>query len=103
MFGMTEKEFWEDDPQLYWSYQTFYLKKKKMEIEENNYNAWLQGIYVLSALNQSLSNSFSKNRNTEIYPKKPFDFNKVQEENKKLDKKEKEKLMVEDFNRWARI
>lgn len=102
MFGMTEKEFWEDDPQLYWSYQTFYLKKKKMDIEENNYNAWLQGIYVLSALNQSLSNSFSKKRN-KIYPEKPLEFGKEKEEVKKLSKKEKEQLMVNDFNKWARI
>ena len=103
MFGMTEKEFWEDDPQLYWSYQTFYLKKKKMDIEEHNYNAWLEGIYVLSALNQSLSNSFSKKRNNEIYPKKPLEFGKETEEVKKLSKKEKEQLMVNDFNKWARI
>ena len=103
MFGMTEKEFWEDDPQLYWSYQTFYLKKKEMEIEENNYNAWLQGIYVLSALNQSLSGVFGKGKGTKIYPEKPLNFNEVKEEAKKLNKKEKEDLMIEDFNRWARI
>lgn len=104
MFGMTEKEFWEDDPQLYWSYQTFYLKKKEMEIEENNYNAWLQGIYVLSALNQSLTNSFSKNRNNKIYPNKPIDFKSKNEESKThLTKEDKEKMMVNDFNKWARI
>lgn len=103
MFGMTEKEFWEDDPQLYWSYQTFYLKKKKMDIEENNYNAWLQGIYVLSALNQSLANNFSKKRKNDIYPKKPLSFDEDKKETKNLNKKEKEELMVKDFNKWARI
>ena len=103
MFGMTEKEFWEDDPQLYWSYQTFYLKKKEIEIEENNYNAWLQGIYVLSALNQSLSNSFGKKRNNNIYPQNPIDFKSKENDKKVLTKKDKEKLMVEDFNKWARM
>lgn len=107
MFGMTEKEFWKDDPQLYWSYQTFYLKKKEIDLEESNYNMWLQGIYILSALNQSLSNSFSKKRNNKIYPEKPFDFsgsdkNKVSKEVKSLSKKEKEQLMIDDFNKWAR-
>lgn len=107
MFGMTEKEFWEDDPQLYWSYQTFYLKKKEIDLEESNYNMWLQGIYILSALNQSLSNSFGKKRNNKIYPEKPFDFNssdknKVSKEVKNLSKKEKEQLMIDDFNKWAR-
>ena len=74
-----------------------------MEIEEHNYNAWLEGIYTLSALNQSLSNSFSKKRNNKIYPEKPLDFNKTKEQKTKLNKKEKEDLMVEDFNKWARI
>ena len=103
MFGMTEKEFWEDDPQLYWSYQTFYLKKKKDEIEQFNDNAWLQGIYVLSALKQSLNDAFSKSVAKNIYPEKPLDFNKKHEEIKKLTKKEQEQICVEEFNSWARM
>ena len=81
----------------------FHFTKKEIEIEENNYNAWLQGIYVLSALNQSLSNSFGKKRNNKIYPQNPIDLKSKDNDKKVLTKKDKEKLMVEDFNKWARI
>ena len=104
MFGMSDKEFWEDDPQLYWAYQTFYLKSKEVEIEQENYNAWLQGIYVLSALNQSLSGVFGKKgQKKDIYPKVPFDFNQIKNEKQNLTKEEKETKYVNDFNAWARI
>lgn len=104
MFGMSDREFWEDDPQLYWAYQTFYLKSKKDEIEQQNYNAWLQGIYVLSALNQSLSGVFGKKgQKKDIYPKQPIDFNKNIDNKKVLTKEEKEKNLVNEFNAWARL
>ena len=103
MFGMSEKEFWDDDPQLYWSYQTFYLKKKEFDIEQLNYNAWLSGIYTLLALNQSLSNTFGKKgQQKEIYPQEPIKFDK---HDKKIiyTKEEKEINYVQEFNSWARL
>lgn len=104
MFGMSDKEFWDDDPQLYWAYQTFYLKSKEMEIEQINYNAWLQGIYVLSALNQSLSGVFGKKgQKKDIFPKEPIDFKKLVKEQRILTKEEKDKQIANDFNAWARI
>lgn len=104
MFGMSDKEFWEDDPQLYWSYQTFYLKQKKDEIEQMNYNAWLSGIYTLSALNQSLSGIFGKKgQSKDIYPKKPIEFNKELEKQVSYSQEEKEALFVQEFNSWARL
>ena len=104
MFGMSEKEFWEDDPQLYWAYQTFYFKKKQSDLEQMNYNTWLQGIYVLSALNQSLSGVFGKKgQKNDIYPKEPISFNNKVDEKKEFTKEEKEKIYVDSFNAWARI
>lgn len=104
MFGMSEKEFWEDDPQLYWAYQTFYLRQKKDEIEQLNYNAWLQGIYTLSALNQSLSGVFGKKgQKADIYPKKPIEFKQELEKQVKYSQEEKEALYVQEFNSWARL
>lgn len=104
MFGMSDKEFWEDDPQLYWAYQTFYLKSKEVEIEQINYNAWLQGIYTLSALNQSLSGMFGKKgQKKDIYPKKPIDFNENKIDTKNMSKEEKESNIIQNFNSWARI
>ena len=104
MFGMSEKEFWEDDPQLYWAYQTFYLRKKKDEIEQLNYNAWLSGIYTLSALNQSLSGIFGKKgQKSEIYPKVPINFKQEEEKKKEYTEQEINKIAVQDFNSWARF
>jgi len=104
MFGMSEKEFWEDDPQLYWAYQTFYLKKKENDLEEMNYNAWLKGIYVLSALNQSLSGVFGKQgQSKDIYPKEPINFKQEKQNKKEYTKEEKEEHYVQEFNSWARI
>lgn len=104
MFGMSGKEFWDDDPQLYWAYQTFYLKKKEEELEQSNYNSWLMGIYVLSALNQSLNGAFGKKgQKKDIYPKEPIDFNKELEKQKEYTREEKELNFVQEFNSWARL
>lgn len=98
---MTEKEFWEDDPQLYWSYQIFYYKKVEIDNEQANNNAWLQGIYTLLALNQSMQ-GLAKNPKTDVYPTKPIDFN--QEVKKKVyTKEEKEKMYVDEISKWARL
>ena len=43
---MSSKEFWEDDPQLYWAYQTFYLKKQEIEFAKDNQYMWLKGMYI---------------------------------------------------------
>ena len=101
MFGMTEKEFWEDDPQLYWSYQIFYIKKVEQENEQLNNNAWLQGIYTLLAHQQAL-NGFGKTQK-EIYPKKPIDFNSDSSTTKPLTREEKDEIVRQEFNHWARI
>ena len=91
MFGMSSKEFWEDDPQLYWSYRTFYLKKKQLEVDEWNYKGWLYGSYSHLGVSIALNNAFSKNKLK--YPEKPFESEKqkVKTELQKEMEKEKDK------------
>ena len=67
---MSAEEFWRDDPQLFVSYRTFYINKKRQEMEELDYKCWLQGSYIhrsivkmVGDLMQLLSNMFSKNKN----------------------------------------
>ena len=60
MFGMSSTDFWEGDPQLYWAYRTFYLKRKEIEAEEMKYNAWLIGNMQSIATSISLANAFGK-------------------------------------------
>lgn len=74
---MSVKEFWEDDPDLFWAYRFSYINKKKQEQEENNIHSWLQGAYFYEAISVALSNAFSKNKIS--YRDKPFDFNSSKE------------------------
>ena len=103
MFGMTSKEFWEDDPQLYFSYRTFYLKKKEIEnmekMEYLKYESWLKGNMSYIATSISLNNAFSKNgkefpKYEEIYTK--------EEKQKKKTKNEINIQVQNEWNQWAR-
>lgn len=56
---MPLQEFWNDDPDLLWTYRNLYMQKMEQDIELEkqmiNFKAWLQGFYnnraVISALN----------------------------------------------------
>ena len=49
-YGMSVKEFWEDDPNLFWAYRFYYYNKMTNQQEIFNYNAWLQGAYIYEAI-----------------------------------------------------
>lgn len=104
MFGMSSKEFWEDDPQLYWSYRTFYMKKLQQEAEIYNYEGWLYGSYTHYAVSVALNNAFSKRKLK--YLEKPFGIEK--KEHTKLQKEleqepDKDIRQQKEFNYWARL
>lgn len=102
---MSSKEFWEDEPQLYWSYRTFYLEKAKVDTGNINYTCWLQGSYVCAAVSVALNNAFSKKKAE--YPNKPFGEDKKMpktELQKKMEKeKDKDLRQQMEFNFWARL
>lgn len=70
---MTAKEFWEDDPALFWSYRISYIRRKKNEQEVQNSMLWLQGAYFYDAVTKALANAFSKGKKY-TYLEKPLDF-----------------------------
>ena len=78
---MSVKEFWEDDPDLFWAYRFSYYNKVKQEQEKLNNNAWLQGAYFYEALTIALANSFSKAKLK--YSDKPYGFEKKEKTNDK--------------------
>ena len=91
---MSAEEFWKDDPQLFVSYRTCFINRKKREMEENDYKSWLLGLYIhdgngklFTSLKQFIGNMFSKHRDTtkiDTYPSKPyFEKSREIEENKK--------------------
>lgn len=102
---MSSKEFWEEDPQLYWAYRTFYFKKMEIEAEKMNYECWLEGNYIQIATSVSINNSFSKKKAE--YPKEPFGTKHKKESTELQKKMEKEKdkdvRQQIEFNYWARL
>ena len=103
MFGMSSKEFWEDDPQLYWSYRTFYLKNMQQQADIYNYEGWLYGNYTHLAVSVALNNAFSKNKAK--YPDKPFGMDIQKSElQKELEKEPDSDIRQQkEFNYWARL
>lgn len=91
---MSADEFWKDDPQLFVSYRTSFINKKKREMEELDYKCWLQGLYIyngngglIQSLKQLIINLFSSKKDTnEIkpYPAKPY--NELDKEKNKTNK-----------------
>lgn len=95
---MSAEEFWKDDPQLFVSYRTSFLNKKKQEMEEFDYRCWLQGLYIhdgngklLASLKQFIGNIISKhksNNKIEPYPSKPYtELAKEKQKEKQLEEK----------------
>lgn len=102
MFGMSSKEFWEDDPQLYWAYRTFYLKQREVVQEDLKYEAWLKGSMNTVATSIAINNGFSSQKRE--YPKFEEIFgNTTENNNKKLSKKDIDKQVLDEFNAWARF
>jgi len=75
---MSTREFWNEEPELLWTYRKVYMEKIKLQSEMDNFRAWLNGLYVFNALNTSLYNSFGRKETQPVinYIDKPFDLNK---------------------------
>lgn len=79
-YGMSVKEFWECDPNLFWAYRFCYFNKLKQEEEIFNQRAWLQGAYFYEGLSVALANSFGKGHLK--YSEKPYGMEKEKKEEK---------------------
>jgi hypothetical protein len=108
---MSAEEFWRDDPQLFVSYRTFYIEKKKQEAEQIDYECWLLGNYIhrgngnlVGNLMKMLSGMFSKHKDTRelpTYPEKPY-LQIDKERKEKLDSEIKEKKKKEMYDRFQK-
>lgn len=61
---MSTTEFWNEEPNLLWTYHSLYTRKMEQRQQEIDYCAWLQGVYICKAI----ASCFSKNQK---YPKEP--------------------------------
>lgn len=89
--GMTWEQFWEQDSALVKDYR----EAKRLRIDEENYVAWLHGLYIYEALcNASpLFRAFSKSGTTaRPYPDKPHEL----ERRKRMTEKEENEQKMRD-------
>jgi hypothetical protein len=96
---MSAEEFWKDDPQLFVSYRTSFINKKKRELEETDYKCWLNGLYthdgngkLFSSLKQFISNMLSKTKDRnkiDTYPNKPYTELEKDKNREQINKKKK--------------
>lgn len=104
---MTSSEFWEEEPQLYWSYRIFYMQKQERDMEQADYVSWLEGMYNNIAVSVSLGNAFGKQKAK--YVDKPATMQqKKKEEHKELNNKlkgvkDKDIRQQIEYNYWARL
>lgn len=100
---MTEKEFWEDDPQLYWAYHIFYTKQQKRKREEEQYKAWLQGKLTYIAHSCSLRDGFGKETSNKGFPKYEEIFASTSQTNntRTISQKREDTLLAQN-QLWAR-
>ena len=103
-YGMSVKEFWEDNPDLFWAYRFSYYTKMKHDQEALNFQLWLQGAYFHEAVSVALANSFRKNKDDKIftYSDKPYDLT-GKEEKKEDIKEQQEKLVIQIKNRISQM
>lgn len=88
--GMTYEQFWDGPPLL----ATTYRKAYKLRLEDDNYQAWLQGLYFYGALSTALYNTFKdKGKQAESYMERPVDiFPPSKAEIKRREKAEYDKI-----------
>ena len=96
---MTADEFWNASPFL----ATAYLSAHKLRQRQRNEYAWLQGMYVFSAVKTVVSNALSsRGGKKEEYIKKPVDLGLETEQEKRARiEREREKLIA-NLTAWKK-
>lgn len=72
---MTASEYWDSDIFLLMSYEEAYKKRTERELRENEYQAWLNGVYIQQAVGSVLSKDHK-------YPTKLLIIDTIQEQEK---------------------
>ena len=110
---MSNNEFWEEEPQLYWAYRFSYEKRiedeSKKETELLRLRCWLQGRTNEVAVSTALNNAFSKKKKPyPTYESMFKDYDKIEANKEGLKKAltgvaKEEEVSEIGFNFWARI
>lgn len=94
--GMSYTDYWEGENCLPSFFIQAYNKRHKRELEEQNFSAWLNGLYCKNAFEVVLSNAFAKQGSPQAeYPDKPMEiFQHEKTEKEKMDEQEQARLRV---------
>ena len=85
--GMTYEQYWYDDPLIVRAF----AKADKIKRQQHDFNAWLQGRYIIDAIDCTIGNAFRKSGSEAArYPEKPYLLEELEMTQSEL-KKEKEK------------
>lgn len=85
--GMSYEQYWYGDPLMV---RAFY-KADKLRRERMDEEAWLNGLYVMKAIDSTICNGFRKSgQDPAEYPKKPYFVIRAEEEEREKTEKEKE-------------
>lgn len=90
-YGMTSNEFWNEDPELFWSYRIFFEEKEK----HKDYEQWKQGYYIFNAIDISLYNHFT---DLKKIGKKPLNYAQEIHPLSEQSVKTKEEIIKEQIN-----
>lgn len=96
--GVPEKEYWHGDP----THLKYYVKKHEIEIENKNYDAWLQGLYIYDAIGIALHNAFrKKGEKAEKYREKPIRITPLTEAEKEKNAEVERQKIIADLTKWG--
>ena len=96
--GMTADEYWYGSPMLLSAYRTAY----NIRLEQQNQQAWLQGLYIYNAVGAVVSSALGgKGKNTK-YADKPIELNTEKTPlQKRLEKERANQKVINQMNAWA--
>ena len=98
--GMTADEFWYASPLLATAYRESHKLKQRMR---NEY-AWLQGLYVFSAVNTAVGNTFGgKGAKRLEYFKQPIDIGLETESEKETKAQREREKIIANLTLWKKM
>ena len=95
--GMSSHEYWYGNVYLVEQYLTAYLLKR----QEQNWLAWLNGMYVFDAVSAVLSNiHFDKKIHKKVFPmEKPMDIMPKSKEDRQAEEQDSQRKLIEQLNK----
>lgn len=96
--GMTTDEYWYATPAL----TAAYREAHKLKLRQQNEFAWLQGLYIQSAIRSVVSSAMGGNGKKAEYVKKPIDLGLETEEEKQAKAQREREKIIASLTAWKK-